>query len=47
MSFASHLQQNLNEEEVTKSPTRVGYGDGLLEAGKRDERVVALCPSSR
>lgn len=43
MSFASHLQQNLNQEEVTKSPTRVGYGDGLLEAGKRDERVVALC----
>ncbi len=24
-------------------PTRMGYGDGLLEAGKRDERVVALC----
>lgn len=43
MTFASHLQPNLNPDTVEKSPTRVGYGDGLLEAGKRDERVVALC----
>ena len=41
--FASHLQPNLSENSVEKSPTRVGYGDGLLEAGKRDENVVALC----
>ena len=41
--FASHLQPNLSPQSVEKSPTRNGYGDGLLEAGKRDENVVALC----
>ena len=41
--FANHLQPNLAPDTVERSPTRVGYGDGLLEAGKRDERVVALC----
>jgi len=41
--FASHLQPNLASNEVEKVPTRNGYGEGLLEAGKRDERVVALC----
>ena len=41
--FASHLQPNLGSGEVEKVPTRHGYGDGLLEAGKRDDRVVALC----
>ena len=28
---------------MERVPTRNGYGEGLLEAGKRDERVVALC----
>lgn len=41
--FAQYLQPNLSPESVEKSPTRNGYGDGLLEAGKRDEHVVALC----
>lgn len=41
--FAEHLQPNLSTESVEKSPTRNGYGDGLLEAGKRDNNVVALC----
>lgn len=41
--FAEHLQPNLSPDTVEKSPTRNGYGDGLLEAGKRDEHVVALC----
>jgi transketolase len=41
--FAEHLQPNLSPDTVEKSPTRNGYGDGLLEAGKRDENVVALC----
>jgi transketolase len=27
---------------VEKAPSRNGYGEGLLEAGRRDERVVAL-----
>lgn len=41
--YAEHLQPNLASGDVEKVPTRHGYGDGLLEAGKRDERVVALC----
>lgn len=41
--FANHLQPNLAPDTVEKVPNRNGYGDGLLEAGKRDERVVALC----
>lgn len=42
MTFAKHLQPNIAAGEVPAAPTRNGYGDGLLEAGKRDERVVAL-----
>lgn len=41
--LAEHLQQNLADDTVEKVPTRNGYGEGLLEAGKRDSRVVALC----
>jgi transketolase len=41
--FANHLQPNLSVETVERVPNRNGYGEGLLEAGKRDERVVALC----
>lgn len=43
MGYAKHLQPNIASGEVPSAPTRNGYGDGLLEAGKRDERVVALC----
>ena len=41
--FKDHLQPNLASGEVESVPTRNGYGEGLLEAGKRDERIVALC----
>jgi len=41
--FASHLQPNLTDKDIEKVPTRNGFGEGLLEAGKRDERVVGLC----
>jgi len=41
--FAEHLQPNLSPDSVEKSATRNGYGDGLVEAGKRDQNVVALC----
>lgn len=41
--FATHLQPNLSTNEIEKVPNRNGYGEGLLEAGKRDEKVVALC----
>lgn len=42
--FADHLQDAIkNGGDIEKVPTRNGYGEGLLEAGKRDENVVALC----
>lgn len=40
--FANHLQPNLSPDTVEQVPNRNGFGEGLLEAGKRDERVVAL-----
>jgi transketolase len=41
--FASHLQPNIGTETPKKAPTRAGYGEGLLEAGRRNEQIVALC----
>ncbi len=41
--FASHLQPHIATETPKKAPTRLGYGEGLLEAGKRNQNVVALC----
>lgn len=40
--FASHLDKKVGTSEVVKLPSRNGFGDGLVEAGKRDEKVVAL-----
>lgn len=40
--FASHLSPKLFTDEVESSPSRNGYGTGLLEAGKRNPQVVAL-----
>jgi len=42
--FADHIQEAVQKNgDVTKAPTRNGYGSGLLEAGKQNDRVVALC----
>jgi transketolase len=41
--LSPEIKQDLLAGPIEKAPTRFGYGDGLLEAGKRDERVVALC----
>ena len=38
-----HLSKNVFEKDVEQVPIRQGYGEGLLAAGKDDERVVALC----
>ena len=39
-----HLHPDLFDTEKLESvPTRNGYGEGLVEAGKRDENVVVLC----
>lgn len=37
------LIANIGAEDVKQEPIRAGFGRGLLEAGKKDERVVALC----
>lgn len=37
------LKSNIFGEDVEKEPTRDGFGKGLVEAGEKDERVVALC----
>ncbi len=38
-----NLNPKLFDKDVEQLPIRKGYGDGLLEAGKQDPRVVALC----
>lgn len=40
--FASHLDPRVGTSDVEQVPSRNGFGDGLVEAGVRDERVVAL-----
>ncbi len=40
--FASHLDPKVAAGTPDLVPSRNGYGDGLLEAGTRDELVVAL-----
>lgn len=37
------LSKNLFNKSIDRIPTRNGYGEGLVEAGKKDIRVVALC----
>ncbi len=39
----SKLNPKLFDKDVEKLPTRQGYGEGLVEAGEADERVVVLC----
>lgn len=38
-----NLHKNIFDEGLEKIPTRNGYGDGVLEAGKEDDQVVVLC----
>lgn len=40
--LALHLNKNFDTKDMASVPSRNGYGEGLIEAGKRDERVVAL-----
>jgi len=34
---------DVTKKDITKEPTRKGFGRGLLAAGKLDEQVVAVC----
>lgn len=39
-----YLAENiLDPKKVEKAKTRAGYGKGLLEAGEKNEKIVALC----
>ena len=40
--LAIHLDKKYDTPEMDKQPSRNGYGEGLLEAAKRDSKVVAL-----
>jgi transketolase len=37
------LNKKIFDNDVEKFATREGFGEGLMEAGKKDEKVVALC----
>ena len=37
------LNPKLFDKDVEQAPIRKGFGEGLLEAGEKDPRVVALC----
>lgn len=36
------LSDKIGLEDIEQVPTRKGYGEGLLEAGEKDERIVVL-----
>ena len=38
-----NLSEKLFKKEIEMVPTRQGYGEGLVAAGEKDERVVVLC----
>lgn len=40
---AKLVKNLLDEKKIEQVPTRNGYGEGLIEAGKRDPNVVVLC----
>jgi transketolase len=37
------LSKDIFKKDIRMKPTRDGYGEGLVEAGEKDERVVVLC----
>lgn len=39
----SHLSPKLFQEDIEQTPTRNGYGEGLVLAGEENKNVVALC----
>ncbi len=38
-----NLSKEIFRKNIKRVPIRVGYGEGLLEAGKKDKNIVALC----
>jgi len=43
ISHSQKLNPKVFDKDVEQIPIRRGFGEGLLEAGKRDKRVVGLC----
>lgn len=43
MSNGMYLVNDINAKDIAQEPIRAGFGRGLVEAGRRDENVVALC----
>jgi len=43
MSKEVKLNPKLFKKDIEQIPTRQGYGEGLIEAGKKDPNIVALC----
>ncbi len=39
----AHLVENLFDSNITKKPTRDGFGSGVVEAGRANSNVVVLC----
>jgi len=39
----ANLSKDLFKKDIEQIPTRNGYGEGLVEAGKKDKNVVVLC----
>ena len=39
----AYLSSKLFDKDIEQIPTRQGYGEGLVLAGEKDERVVVLC----
>ena len=38
-----HLVHTIGSDDIAQEPIRKGYGRGLLQAGKQNDQVVALC----
>src|SRR3990167_10742853 len=43
LNLKAYLSDKIFKKDIDQKPTRDGYGNGMVAAGKQDERVVALC----
>lgn len=43
LNFKLDLNPKIFSKDAEKKPIRRGFGEGLVEAGKKDKKVVALC----
>ena len=43
VSNKQFVEKIFDPEGIEQAPTRKGYGEGLLEVGEKNKRVMALC----